>query len=42
MNFDEKAKGWDMDPDRVARARAFAYEILKANYIYTSHASPYK
>ena len=30
MNFDEKAKGWDQDPDRVARARAFADEILKA------------
>jgi ubiquinone/menaquinone biosynthesis C-methylase UbiE len=30
MNFDEKAKGWDLDPDRVARARAFANEILNA------------
>ncbi len=30
MNFDEKAKGWDLDPDRLERARAFADEILKA------------
>jgi ubiquinone/menaquinone biosynthesis C-methylase UbiE len=30
MDFDEKAKGWDMDPDRIARAVAFADELLKA------------
>lgn len=29
MNFDEKAKAWDDDPDRAARAVAFAGEILK-------------
>jgi ubiquinone/menaquinone biosynthesis C-methylase UbiE len=31
MNFDEKAKEWDKDPDRIARAVAFAGEIMKAS-----------
>ena len=29
-NFDERAKDWDSDPDKVARARAVADEIRKA------------
>ncbi len=29
MDFNEKAKNWDKDPDRIARAGAFAEEILK-------------
>jgi ubiquinone/menaquinone biosynthesis C-methylase UbiE len=29
MNFDEKAKEWDNDPDRIARTAAFAAEIRK-------------
>jgi len=29
MNFDQKAKDWDKDPQRVERARVFANEIIK-------------
>lgn len=29
MNFNEKAKNWDADPDRTARAIAFAHEIQR-------------
>lgn len=29
MNFDEKARNWDKDPDRAARAAAFAAEIKR-------------
>jgi ubiquinone/menaquinone biosynthesis C-methylase UbiE len=29
MNFDQKAKDWDKDPQRVERARIFANEIIK-------------
>ena len=29
MDFNEKAKQWDQDPDRAARAKAFAAEIRK-------------
>jgi ubiquinone/menaquinone biosynthesis C-methylase UbiE len=28
MNFDQKAKEWDKDPQRVERAKAFAHEII--------------
>jgi ubiquinone/menaquinone biosynthesis C-methylase UbiE len=30
MNFDEKAKGWDLDPKRVERAQLFAAEIVSS------------
>jgi ubiquinone/menaquinone biosynthesis C-methylase UbiE len=29
MNFDQKARDWDKDPQRVERAKAFANEIVK-------------
>ena len=29
MNFDEKAKEWDKDPQKVERAKLFAEEIIK-------------